>query len=109
MYEPGDERFKENNPIVYAALGDLTKTLEYLDSLEEKDVDIGDMKSRVSALANKVRTIGDSVFVETQTISFLWKTANLNPTEAQFILIIYNRLKVGGLSWIIKETTKKGY
>ncbi|MBR6522980.1 MAG: RHS repeat-associated core domain-containing protein, partial [Clostridia bacterium] len=58
-----DERFKENNPIVYQAIADLSETWSYLDELDknniDNNIDIQKMKKEVSELANKVRNIGD--------------------------------------------------
>ncbi len=62
-----DEKFKEKNPIAYNALTDLSKTWEYLELLENQEVDsridLKQMKSEVAELATVIRTIGNSKYV----------------------------------------------
>ena len=58
-----DERFRNSNPIVYQALADLSQAWTNLDNLERQGYDIGDLKSQVNIMANKVREIGDQIVV----------------------------------------------
>lgn len=84
-----DERFKENNPIVYAAIGDLTKTWEYLDKYKS---DIGNMKKDVEKLTNKIREIGDDRIIPSTQVKFNDSTyKNLTSTEA--VLFYYSPLQ----------------
>jgi len=88
-----DERFKENNPVVYSSLGDLTQTYENLESLENQGLDIGNMKNEVEDLANKVRYIGDKVYVEGTDLL----GESMSNTEA----VIYTRDKIKGMMLVV--------
>ncbi|MBQ3425588.1 MAG: RHS repeat-associated core domain-containing protein, partial [Clostridia bacterium] len=84
-----DEKYKETNPIVYSALSILTESWDNLDSLEKQGNDLGNLKSIVSVLANKVREIGNEIKVEENTITRL---GGLNAVE----IVIYNSDKSKG-------------
>ena len=92
----GDNRFENNNPIVYQALLDLTKSWENLDALElgNPDIDIKALKAQVNNLANIIRAIGDQKIVATSAVTLLGRTVPLRATE----LVLFDYAPTAGWS-----------
>ena len=78
-----DSRFKDNNPVVYRAIEDLSNTWIKLDNLEKQGYNIGNMKQEVEELANVVRAIGDKQKIPSTQVKLNDKVyKNLTSTEA---------------------------
>ena len=100
-----DERFKEENPIVYQAITDLSITWTLLDKMQKAPNVSPDIKNNIESdklfindLCNVVREIGDTITVKSTKVNFLWESHELNPTEA----VLYANNPVHGTIALIK-------